>query len=349
MSDELRPGTLLDERFKITDLINKGGMASIYEAIDQKTGQVVAIKIPFMRFESDPSFFFRFEREEEVGIGLQHPSILRIIPVAPKCRPYIVMERLYGELLSDLMRRERLVPIPMAIQIILRIADALEYMHEKRVTHRDLKPANIMMCKDGSIRVMDLGLAKSDDRRQITVPRISGTMGTPHFMAPEQVKGTSAGGRTDLYSLGAILYVMVTGAMPFAGDDPFTVMHARVVGDPIAPRSINPAISPALEEIILHAMARNPEKRYASILEMKRDLQAPEAVVPTGRDKLLVAPSMWKVRWRRIRPFAWGIVIFILLMAACTVIARLIKPHRSVGQVPSIHEPSVRGGAMQVG
>ena len=171
---------------------------------------------------------------------LQHPSILRILPVAGKSRPYIVMERLKGELLSDLIRRERRLPVPRAVDITLQIADALEYMHEKKVTHRDLKPNNIMLCDDGSIRVMDLGLAKADDGRQITVPRLSGTMGTPDFMAPEQVKGSSAGARTDLYSLGAILYVMVTGRKPFVGNDAFTVMHARVIGDPVAPRAIQP-------------------------------------------------------------------------------------------------------------
>jgi serine/threonine protein kinase len=325
LADELRPGTILDNRFKITALINKGGMASIYEAIDQSTGQVVAIKIPFMRFESDPSFFFRFEREEEVGSSLNHPSILRIIPIPRKCRPYIVMERLEGELLSDLLRRKRPLPIPEAIQITLRIADALEYMHEKKVIHRDLKPNNIMMCSDGSIRVMDLGLAKSDDRRQITVPRLSGAMGTPDFMAPEQVEGTSAGGQTDLYSLGAMLYLMVTGRMPFSGSDPFSVMHARVVGDPAAPRTINPAISPSLEEIILHAMARRPEARYASIQDLKRDLQSPELVIPTGRAENLVPPSAWKLRWRRLRPVVWAIVILIVLMEICQINSRFMK------------------------
>jgi serine/threonine-protein kinase len=325
MTEELRIGSVLDDRFKITDLIQKGGMGSVYEAIDQTTGEVVAIKVPLMRFESDPAFFFRFEREEEVGASLQHPSILRIIPVANKSRPYIAMERLEGDLLSDQLHKDRPLPIPKAIEITLRIADALVYMHEKKVTHRDLKPSNIMMCHDGSIRILDLGLAKSDDRRQITVPRLSGSMGTPDFMAPEQVKGTSAGGLTDLYSLGAILYVMVTGRLPFSGSDPFAVMHSRVVGDPAAPRTINPSISPALEEIILHAMARRPEERYASILEMKRDLQAPETVTPTGRDKALVAPSLWRIQWRRMRAFVWGILIFLVLMGICILIARQKK------------------------
>lgn len=323
MSEELRLGSILDDRFKITDLINKGGMGSIYEAIDQTTGEVVAIKIPLMRFESDPAFFFRFEREEEVGVMLKHPSILRIIPVKDKCRPYIVMERLNGELLSDVLKKERILPIPAAVDITLRIAEALQYMHEKKVTHRDLKPNNIMMCRDGSIRIMDMGLAKADDRRQITVPRLSGTMGTPHFMAPEQVKGTSAGGRTDLYSLGAMLYVMVTGRMPFDGKDPFTIMHARVVGDPAAPRAVNPEISPALEEIILHAMARQPEQRYPSVQELIRDLKAPELVTPTGREKLLVPPDPRKIEWRRNRHFVWALLVFIALMGICYAIARL--------------------------
>jgi serine/threonine-protein kinase len=322
MSEELRLGSVLDERFKITDLISRGGMGLVYEAIDQSTGEVVAVKVPLMRFESDPAFYFRFEREEEVGAMLSHPSILRILPIGGKSRPYIVMERLKGELLSDLIRRERRLPASRAVEMILKIADALEYMHEKKVTHRDLKPNNIMLCDDGSIRVMDLGLAKADDRRQITVPRLSGTMGTPDFMAPEQVKGSSAGGRTDLYSLGAILYLMVTGRKPFPGDDAFTVMHARVVGDPVAPRVIQPDLSPALEEIILHAMARRPEARYASIQDMKRELRSPEAVVPTGRAEALIAPSPWKIRWRRVRPFVWAMVILLALMGVCVLIAR---------------------------
>jgi serine/threonine-protein kinase len=324
MSEELRPGSVLDGRFKITDQINKGGMGTIYEAIDQSTGEVVAIKIPLMRFESDPAFYFRFEREEEVGAMLHHPSILRIVPVRDKGRPYIVMERLHGELLSDVLKKEKGISIPKAIEITLRIAEALQYMHEKKVTHRDLKPNNIMMCRDGSIRIMDMGLAKADDRRQITVPRVSGTMGTPHFMAPEQVKGTSAGGRTDLYSLGAMLYVMATGKLPFDGADPFTVMHARVVGDPAAPRSINPDISPALEEIILHAMARDPQARYPSVQEMIRDLQSPGTVVPTGRDKRLVPPDPRKIQWRRVRPFVWAMIIFVALMGVCYVVSRVM-------------------------
>jgi len=322
MSEELRPGSVLDDRFKITDLINRGGMGVVYEAIDQSTGEVVAIKIPLMRFESDPAFFFRFEREEEVGAMLSHPSILRVIPVAGKSRPYIVMERLTGELLWDLIRRERRLPVPRAVEITLKIADALQYMHERKVTHRDLKPNNIMLCADGSIRVMDLGLAKADDRRQITVPRLSGTMGTPDLMAPEQVEGTSAGGQTDVYSLGAILYLMVTGRKPFAGDDAFAVMHARVIGDPAAPRAVHPDLSPALEEIILHAMARRPEARYTSIMEMIKDLQAPELVVPTGRAQALVAPSPWKIRWRRVRPFVWALLALLAMMGVCVLIAR---------------------------
>jgi serine/threonine protein kinase len=325
MSNELRIGMILDDRFKITDLIDEGGMGSVYEAIDQSTGQVVAIKVPFMKFESDPAYFFRFEREEEVGVSLQHPSILRIIPVGEKCRPYIVMELLRGKLLSEVLQKSSPLPIPEAIKISIRIAEALEYMHEKKVVHRDLKPNNIMMCDDGSIRIMDLGLAKAEDRRQITVPRVSGTMGTPDFMAPEQVKGNSAGARTDLYSLGAILYVMVTGKKPFPGDDAFSVMHARVVGDPVAPRTLNPKISPALEEIILHSMARNPDARYSSIKEMKRDLEAPDTVVPTGRDLVLEVPSVWKIRWRRIRPFVWAFVIFAGVMGICILISRRSK------------------------
>jgi serine/threonine protein kinase len=164
-------------------------------------------------------------------------------------------------------------------------------MHDHDVVHRDLKPDNIMICSDGSIRIMDFGIAKFESARRLTFGAFTPAMGTPDYMAPEQVKGKRGDARTDIYSLGAILYEMVTGTMPFEGANPFIIMNARLSGDPIAPRKKNADITPQVEEIILHAMARNPEERYPTALAMKKDLDNPEAVEVTGRADRLVAPK----------------------------------------------------------
>jgi serine/threonine-protein kinase len=246
-------------------------MASIFKANDRETGQTVAIKVPLMQFESDMAAFSRFEREEEIGKTLQHPHILKIFAVPPgkKSRPYIVMEYLQGQSLGALMREVHPLPERDAVKIASRICEALDHMHSHEIVHRDLKPQNIMICSDGSIRIMDFGIAKSLKMRRITFVGFSPSMGTPDYMAPEQVKGTRGDVRTDIYALGAILYEMCTGSTPFEGDSPYAVMNARLTGDPVAPRKINPTLMPAVEEIILRAMERNPAERYPTAVAME--------------------------------------------------------------------------------
>jgi serine/threonine-protein kinase len=173
-------------------------------------------------------------------------------------------------------------------------------MHANQVVHRDLKPPNIMICNDGSIRIMDFGIAKSLKLRRITFVGFSPSMGTPDYMAPEQVKGKRGDERTDIYALGAILYEMATGATPFEGESPYAVMNARLTGDPIAPRKVNPKVTPALEEIILHAMERNPAERYPSAAAMKAELDDYEKVELIGRYRNLKTPQVWKSRFRML-------------------------------------------------
>src|SRR5262249_34288596 len=179
----------LDERFHITDVISRSGMASIFKARDLQTGRTVAVKVPFMQFESDPGFFSRFEREEAIGKALDHPYILHIVPVQQKSRPYIVMEYLEGQTLRQLLRSVRPLPEADALRIASRVCEALEYMHKHDVVHRDLKPENIMLCNDGTLRIMDFGIAKAAGMRRLTFTGFSNAMGTPDYMAPEQVKG----------------------------------------------------------------------------------------------------------------------------------------------------------------
>ena len=311
---EIEPGQIFDERFEITEVISRSGMASIFKARDLQSGAVVAIKVPHLQHESDVATFTRFQREEEIGRQLDHPYILKIIPVPPppKSRPYLAMEFLEGQTLDKFMETTRPVPEKEAARIASRVCEALDYMHKKGIVHRDLKPQNIMVCSDGSIRILDFGIAKSARLRRLTFTGFSPTMGTPDYMAPEQVNGRRGDHRTDIYSLGAILYEMVTGKVPFEGESPYVVMNVRTTGDPAAPRKINEHISPAMEEIVLHALARDPEQRYASAALMKAELENYDSVELTGRHLRLESAKPWKQRFHLL-PL---IIFFVVLQIA---------------------------------
>jgi serine/threonine-protein kinase len=317
--NEVQVGQLLDDRFKILNVVTRSGMASIYEAMDCTTGKVVAIKVPFMQFEGDPAFYSRFLREEEIGKVLHHPNILNVISVdRQKSRPYIAMEFLRGRTLAQLLRCVRPLPIKDALHMASSICDALSYMHrpDLNVIHRDLKPENIMLCNDGTLRIMDFGIARAEFRSVTLGGFGASPLGTPDYMAPEQVKNHRVDARTDIYSLGAMLYEMTTGSVPFKGDNIYTIMNARLVGDPVAPRSINPDIPPAVEEIILHALERNPDDRYQSAAEMKAELDCPDAVKLSGRNLRLNTPKLWRIWLRILRPFIIGVGIPVMSFLA---------------------------------
>jgi len=324
MRSPLEPGQTLDGRFKILRLLREGGMSFVFEALDQQTGRPAALKVPFGRHEDDPLYFTRFQQEERIGKLLDHPSIVRTLPTGEKSRAYIVMERLDGKLLSELLEEQRPLPIRKALDLTARIARALEYMHGLGIVHRDLKPANVMLCRDGSLRVIDLGLAVDQDSPAAPLRLAGQAVGTPDYMPPEQVQGKPVDARSDIYSLGAMLYEMVTGTAPFQGSDLFELMHARVLGDPVAPSSLNPEVSPQVEEIILHAIARRPEDRYASMADFRKDLEAPESVALSGRARRLQPPAPWRLRWLRVRPFFGALIVIfatigLLVLAAATL------------------------------
>jgi len=313
-SDELGVGSLLDNRFEIVERISRSGMACIYKARDKKTDQTVAIKVPFRHMEGDIAAATRFEREEAIGKSLNHPSVLKIIPVEEqKSRPYIVMELLKGQTLAEVLKETKPLPEADAVAIASRICDALDYLHGQNVIHRDLKPQNIMLCGDGSIRIMDFGIAKSAQARRVTFVGFTPAMGTPDYMAPEQVQGKRGDERTDIYSLGAILYEMATGATLFEGENPYVVMNSRLTGDPPAPRKFNPKLTPVLEEIILHAIERNPAARFPSAAAMKAELDDYEKVQMTERWRRLQPPQLWKTRFRHL-PLIIGIVVLDLVL-----------------------------------
>jgi serine/threonine-protein kinase len=318
VSHELQPGDVLDERFQISDIISRTAMSTVFKAVDLSSGSDVAVKVPLPNLEGDPAAFSRFEREAEIGLALNHPAILKVIAVDParKTRPYLVMEFLEGQTLEQLLHHVKPLPEHDALRMMSQICDGIGYLHANGVVHRDLKPTNVMLCSDGSLRIMDFGIAKAAAARRLTFGSFSPTMGTPDYMAPEQVKGQRGDERTDVYSLGAILYEMVTGRLPFEGPNAYAVMNARLVGDPVAPRRANPNVSPEVEEIVLHALSRDPADRYASAGAMKADLDAPDRVEISGRESRLQAPTVWKSRWRVVRVALVVALVPILLFFA---------------------------------
>jgi len=325
---QLRPGHVLGGRFHIREPVGRSGMATVYRAEDMRDSRrEVAVKVPLLSAESDPARFMRFQHEEEIGLELDHPLLLKFLPVnGTKRRPYLVTEFLRGCTLNHLGRDTRPLPEADALKIASLIADAVGYMHTQGFIHRDLKPSNIMICTDRTLRVMDFGLSSPPIRERSVLARLTTTFGTPEYMAPEQVENQSIDERSDIYGLGAILYELLTGSVPFQNDDPWQSAFQRTTGDPIAPRILNPTLSPQAEEIVLHAMQRDPAGRYADMAAFKADLDAPTRVAVTGYSERLQRPR-WKVSFQATPVLAGvllgvGALLFLVLLFLFTL-ARL--------------------------
>jgi serine/threonine protein kinase len=305
---ELPAGHVLDGRFVLREVVGRSGMATIYLADDREAGGTVAVKIPHMRIESDPVSFGRFERERRIGEALDDPFLLRFIRVpGTRSRPYIVTEFLDGATLGWVLHRTHPLEEQDALRIAAALCGALAAMHARGFVHRDLKPGNVMICRDGRLCLMDFGLSAEISASRGFLAGLAPLFGTPEYMAPEQVRNRRNDERTDIYCVGVILYQMLTGVLPFQHEDPWAAAHMRVNGDPPAPRSINPAISPQVEEIVLHAMRRSPRERHASVAALGAELGAPGRVHVTGLSQRLRAP-----RWRMSlqgTPILAGIVI----------------------------------------
>ena len=206
----LRPGGQLGH-YRIEELVARSGMASIYRATDMRTGRQVAIKKPHPDMEGDPVLFDRFTREIEIGERLDHPGVMKVLDSGEPGQVYMVMEWVDGRLLRKLLVENRNLPKERACAITIAICDALDYIHRNGVVHRDLKPENIMIDAEDRIKLIDFGIAGKAGSRRLTFGKLSQIAGTPDYISPEQVKGKRGDGRSDIYSLGVILYEMVTG------------------------------------------------------------------------------------------------------------------------------------------
>jgi serine/threonine protein kinase len=306
---EVNVGEKLDQ-YELTDLIARSGMASIFQARDLATGATVAIKVPYLQFESDVVFYSRFQREEEIGRRLHHPNVIRVLTPGRKSRMYIAMEYIDGVSLRSMMRDKRPLDTAKALDIARQICSALVYMHGQGVIHRDLKPENILVTESGQVKIMDFGIALDESARRLTWSGLSSTIGTPDYMAPEQVSGRRGDARTDIYALGTMLYEMLTGNLPFDGDNVYSLMRAKTNEDPIPPSRYQPDLDPHHEEIVLHAIARQPRERYSSAAELQKDLCDPAQVIVTSRATRLHPRS---VRTQRIKRALWSVGFFVSL------------------------------------
>jgi len=281
----LHPGDQLDH-YRIENLVARSGMASIYRATDLRNGRPVALKIPHPEVESDPLLFDRFKREEEIGKKLDHPGVMKVLDDDQRSRIYMVMEWVEGRLLRKILIEQKKLSAERATRITLQICEALEYIHSHGVVHRDLKPENIMVDDEDHIKLIDFGIAGATGTRRLTFANLTRSMGTPDYISPEQVKSKRGDARSDLYSLGIMLYEMLTGEVPFKGPNAFAIMNDRMINNPVPPREIDPDISPQLQEIIYRASERNPANRYASAREFANDLRNPDKVGVAERPEL---------------------------------------------------------------
>jgi serine/threonine protein kinase len=328
LEKELADGTVLDGRFVVREAIGRSGMATIYRAEDrQQGGASVAVKVPLSRVEGDPALFARFEREERVGSGFSHPLLLRFLQVPqPRSRPYFATEFVDGCTLALVIHRSAPIPEKDALAIAAHICDALEPMHASGFVHRDLKPANLMVRRNGFLCLIDFGLAAKSEASSGLLSGLIAPLGTPEYMAPEQVRNRANDCRTDIYSLGVILYQMLVGQLPFRHEDPWEASQMRVTGDPAAPRSLNPALSLPAEEIVLRAMRRDPAERYPDVASMRRDLLDPGRVTVTGLASRLRAPRFRLSLYGT--PVLAGVVIGVVSIGLMVGLFLLLARHR---------------------
>ncbi|HSZ84311.1 MAG TPA: serine/threonine-protein kinase [Polyangia bacterium] len=328
---EVAVGETIDQ-YTLSELLARSGMASIFKAIDAASGQTVALKIPHPQLESDVVFFERFRREEKIGQKLDHPNIIKVFSPREKSRMYMAMECIDGRSLRALMQERRTLPVERALEIARQVTEALVYMHGQGVVHRDIKPENILLVGEHGLKILDFGIAMDDSARRLTWTGLSSTLGTPDYMAPEQIGGRRGDARTDVYAVGTLLYEMLTGELPFSNPNPQALMRAKTNDDPRPPSYHLPSIDPALEVVIMRAIARAPRDRYETAAALLEDLRNPSAARPLD-------PSTARGRARGVGPRR--ALVPVLVVAAVVGLISLMwlsRPPAPPARAPTLRE-----------
>lgn len=251
----------LNNRYELVAKIGDGGMAVVFKALDRKLNRTVAVKVLRESYASDPQFLARFTREAQSAASLTHPNIVSVYDVGQDGDVhYIVMEYIEGQNLKEVITEYAPLPTQLAIEYAIQMCNALGYAHSKGLIHRDVKPQNMLIDRGGQIKVADFGIAKG--LGDVTLTQAGFTLGTVHYFSPEQAQGKPALPQSDLYSIGVVLYEMLTGRIPFESDNPLALALKHIEEAPTSPRKYNPAIPPALEQLILKALAKQPAQRY---------------------------------------------------------------------------------------
>lgn len=262
---------IFGRRYRATEKIGSGGMADVYKAVDEVLGRTVAVKVLHPRYASEPNFVARFRQEAQAAANLSHPNIVNMYDWGRDGETYyIVMEYVNGTDLKSLVAQRGPLDPLKAAEYAAQVCAALSVAHGYDVIHRDIKPHNIVITPDGTVKVMDFGIARAGNS---TMTQTGSVLGTAQYISPEQAQGKPLGAASDLYSLGVTLYELVTGRVPFDGDTPVATALAQVNEEPVPPRQLRGSIPPALEAVILRAMRKNPAERYVSAAEMREDLK----------------------------------------------------------------------------
>lgn len=336
-------------RYQVGVLIGRGGMADVYEGLDTRLGRTVAIKLLKSDLANDPSFEARFRQEAQASARMAHPTIVRVYDAGEEVgtdsngnetkTPFIIMEYVRGTLLRDLLHQRRL-GIEESVAYAEGVLTALEFSHHAGVVHRDIKAANIMITETGAVKVMDFGIARAISESTVTQAHTSGIVGTAQYFSPEQARGEAVDARTDLYSTGVLLYEMLAGRPPFQGETAVSVAYQHVSEAVTPPSAHNPEISPALDEVVLRALAKNRDDRFQSAEEFREHLLAAlhaepeqaaspalEPVEAEDADSLEAAPNPTV-------PFVTGLDEFDALLAAGAAEAT-----GAIAQMPAEPEP----------
>ncbi|MFC5502280.1 Stk1 family PASTA domain-containing Ser/Thr kinase [Lysinimonas soli] len=282
VTDGAAPGIrLLAGRYQIGELLGRGGMADVHLGLDARLNRKVAVKLLKPSLANDPAFRTRFRQEAQAAARMAHPTIVRVFDAGEETVrepsgvevqvPFIVMEHVDGKLLKDLVAQGPLEATE-AVRIVDGILTALEYSHRAGVVHRDIKPGNVMITSSGQVKVMDFGIARAISDSSATIAQTSAILGTAHYFSPEQARGEGVDARTDLYSTGVVLYELLTGKPPFHGDTAVAVAYQHISETPVPPSALNPAISPALNAVVMHALAKDRGDRFQTAAEFRADL-----------------------------------------------------------------------------
>ncbi|HEV2780348.1 MAG TPA: Stk1 family PASTA domain-containing Ser/Thr kinase [Actinophytocola sp.] len=268
---------LLSNRYELGETLGYGGMSEVHRGRDVRLGREVAVKVLRADLARDPQFQERFRREAQNAAALNHPAIVAVYDTGETRTeygplPYIVMEYVDGRTLRDIVKTEGPLPGQRAMEIMADVCAALDFSHRHGIVHRDVKPANVMITRNGAVKVMDFGIARAVADGQAAVTQTAAVIGTAQYLSPEQARGESVDARSDVYAAGCVLYELLTGEPPFTGDSPVAVAYQHVREDPKPPSALNPRVSPALDAVVLKAMAKGAANRYQSAAEMRTDL-----------------------------------------------------------------------------